>query len=70
MASKEKRFEVVYKEESQLSSEGLRMVMIDWLTGVNYLMWSVGEGAAITPLVDPEGKPLASMIDNFLPLDN
>ena len=57
MAKKEKRFEVVYKEGSQLGLEGVRMILVDLLTGVNYLAVANGCGGyAITPLLDANGR--------------
>lgn len=57
MAKKEKRFEVVYKEGSQLGLEGVRMILVDLLTGVNYLAVENGRGGyAITPLLDSNGN--------------
>lgn len=57
MAKKEKRFEVVYKEGSQLGLEGVRMILVDLLTGVNYLAVANGCGGyAITPLLDSNGN--------------
>lgn len=52
MAKKEERFEVVFVEGSQLKDAGVRQILVDHETGVNYLMWKGG----ITPLLDSEGK--------------
>ena len=57
MSKKEKRFEVVYKEGSQLNLEGVRMIYMDVYTGVNYLVVANGSGGmGITPLLDENGK--------------
>ena len=56
MAKKENRFEVVYKDGTQLSDEGYRQILVDKETGVHYLLWKSGYGAGITPLLDSEGK--------------
>lgn len=56
MEKKEKRFEVVFKDGSQLKDEGYRQIIVDKETGVNYLCWKAGYGAGITPLLDSEGK--------------
>ena len=56
MAKKENRFEVIFKDGSQISDEGYRQILVDKETGVNYLMWKSGYGAGITPLLDSEGK--------------
>ena len=56
MAKKEKRFEVVYKDGSQLADGGYRQILVNKETGVNYLSWKNGYGAGITPLLDSDGK--------------
>ncbi len=56
MAKKENRFEVIYKDGSQLTDEGTRQILVDRETGVNYLAWKAGYGARITPLLDSDGK--------------
>ena len=71
MAKKEERFEVTFRDGSQLKDEGVRQILVDKETGVNYLCWKSGYGAAITPLLDSEGKIIVTkktiqMINNFL----
>ena len=56
MAKKENRFEVIFKDGSQIGDEGYRQILVDKETGVNYLTWKSGYGAGITPLLDSEGK--------------
>ena len=56
MAKKEKRFEVIFKDGSQISEAGMRQIIVDKETGVHYLTWKAGYGAGITPLLDSEGK--------------
>ena len=56
MAKKEERFEVTFRGGSQLKDEGVRQILVDKETVVNYLCWKSGYGAAITPLLDSEGK--------------
>ena len=60
MAKKENRFEVIFKDGSQLSDEGYRQIIVDKETGVNYLAWKAGYGAGITPLLDAEGKVIVT----------
>ena len=55
MAKKEERFEVIFKDGSMLKDEGIRQILVDKETGVNYLCWNYGLGASITPLLDSEG---------------
>ncbi len=60
MAKKEERFEVIFRDGSQLKDEGVRQILVDKETGVNYLCWNSGYGAAITPLLDSEGKVIVT----------
>ena len=64
MAKKEERFEVTFRDGSQLKDEGVRQIFVDKETGVNYLCWKSGYGAAITPLLDSEGKVIVAGIVN------
>ena len=60
MAKKEERFEVTFRDGSWLKDEGIRQILVDKKTGVNYLCWSSGFGASITPLLDSEGKVIVT----------
>ncbi|WP_295156816.1 DUF6440 family protein [uncultured Ruminococcus sp.] len=51
-----KRFKVVFSETSGFVSQ--TSILLDTLTGVNYLWHSEGEGGSITPLLDKDGKPV------------
>ena len=53
---KSERFEVVFKDGSQIKDEGVRQILVDKETGVNYLVWKSGYAGGITPLLDSEGK--------------
>ena len=57
MAKKEERFVKVHSE-----AMGGRMILVDKVTGVNYLFVSVGYGGGLTPLLDREGKPIVTSI--------
>ena len=59
MAKKEKitRFDVVFKQDSELSSPGF-CIVVDKETGVNYIYSYWGETGGLTPLLDKEGKPV------------
>lgn len=63
MAKQENRFEVVYKEGAQLKDDGIRQILVDTETGVNYLVWKSGYGAGITPLLDSEGKVVVTPVE-------
>lgn len=56
MDSNEKRFKVIYKDGTAIKNEGLRQILVDKETGVNYLVWSSGYAGGVTPLLDSEGK--------------
>ena len=60
MAKKGTRFEVIFKDGSQMRDEGYRQILVDKETGVNYLTWKSGYGAGITPLLDSEGKVIVT----------
>ena len=56
MAKKENRFEVIFKDGSEIKEEGARQILVDKETGVHYLLWKSGYGAGITPLLDSTGN--------------
>ena len=60
MAKKEERFEVIFRDGSQLKDEGVRQILVDKETGVNYLCWNSGFGASITPLLDSKVKVIVT----------
>ena len=62
MARNDDRFQVVFKEGFQLKDEGFRQIMVDTQTGVNYLVWKSGYAGGITPLLDPDGKPIVTSL--------
>ena len=55
--SKQNRFEFVYKEDNALM-KGLKAILVDKETGVNYLFVQSGYAGGLTPLLDPDGKPV------------
>ena len=62
MAKKDRRFEVVFWEGNSNKDGGLRQIMVDTETGINYLVWKSGYAGGITPLLDREGKPVISAV--------
>lgn len=56
MTKNKERFEIIYKEGSQLKNAGVRQILVDKETGVNYLVWSTGYTGGITPLLDTNGN--------------
>ncbi len=63
MAKKEDRFKVIYKDGGQLKEDGVRQILVDTETGVNYLVWKSGYAGGITPLLDAEGKVVITSSD-------
>lgn len=59
MEKKDKRFEVLLKESTLT---GVKTVLVDTQTGVNYLWVSSGYAGGLTPLLDRDGKPIVSPI--------
>ena len=60
MSKNENRFKIIYKDGSAVKTEGLRQILVDTETGVNYLVWNSGYAGGITPMFDSEGKVLVT----------
>ncbi len=56
MSKEDNRFEIIHKEGSSATTKGLKQILVDKETGVNYLVWSSGYAGGITPLLDSDGK--------------
>ncbi len=54
------RFEIVYKELGQ----GVTQILVDKMTGVNYLWHANSSGGGLTVLLDKDGKPVVAPIEN------
>ena len=57
--AKEKRFEKVYSQGT-----GSTVILFDKETGVNYLFHSSGYAGGLTVLLDKDGKPIITPIEN------
>ena len=55
---KSDRFQVIFKEGNGLTSMQC-MVLLDTVTGVQYLFTQAGYAGGLCPLIDRDGKPLA-----------
>ena len=55
MAKKEERFIQVYSENF-----GGQVILVDKVTGVNYLFVQSGYAGGLTPLLDRNGNPIVS----------
>ena len=64
MKNKDNRFVIVLKEGNSLKDEGLRQILVDKETGVNYLALKSGYGLGITPMLDKDGKPIVTEIED------
>ena len=58
MAKKEKRFECIYSQEM-----GTVKIYVDKQTGVNYVYVGNGYGGGLTVLLDSEGKPVVTPVE-------
>ncbi len=54
----ESRFDIVYKEDYAFMTKSLKMILVDKVTGVNYLFVQSGYAGGLTPLLDAEGHPV------------
>ena len=61
---RDNRFVIVLKEGNSLKDEGLRQILVDKETGVNYLALKSGYGLGITPMLDKDGKPIVTEIED------
>ena len=56
----EKRFVVIYKQGG-FSNPGVK-ILVDKVTGVNYVWTESGYAGGLTPLLDRDGKPVISTL--------
>ena len=57
MAKKEKRFVTIHSEDF-----ASKMILVDKVTGVNYLFVSSGHAGGLTVLMDRDGRPVISKL--------
>ncbi len=60
MGKEPKRFVWRDREMKGICNEAI--VIVDTLTGVNYLFVTRGNGAGLTPLIDENGKPIVTRV--------
>ena len=60
---KQERFITKLVEGSALSDTGYRLVMVDRETGVNYLYVHAGYSGGLTVMVDADGKPIVTPVE-------
>jgi hypothetical protein len=56
----EKRFVVIYKQGG-FANPGVK-ILVDKVTGVNYVWTESGYAGGLTPLLDRDGKPVISTL--------
>jgi len=59
MAKKEKRFVRTFSESGL---KGSTEIWVDRETGINYLYHSAGYSGGLTPLLNPDGTPVISLV--------
>jgi len=57
---KNERFEKVYSQGKMHEVQ----IWVDKETGVNYMFYHQGYAGGLTPLLDKDGKPVISAVDN------
>ena len=57
------RFVKIYSQENGLTSSQIT-VFVDKVTGVNYLFHCAGYAGGLSPLLDKDGKPVVTLIEN------
>lgn len=60
MAKKEERFTVIHSENF-----GSEMILVDRMTGVNYLFVTRGNAGGLTPLLKPDGTPVVTPVSRY-----
>jgi hypothetical protein len=60
MGKEPKRFVWRDREMKGICNEAI--VIVDTVTGVNYLFVTRGNGAGLTPLIDENGKPIVTRV--------
>ena len=58
--AKDQRFEKIYSQGTLSVTE----IWVDKETGINYLYHASGYSGGLTPLLDREGKPVISSVEN------
>ena len=63
MAKKDERFIKVY---SQGNSFGMQtQILVDKVTGVNYMFTASGYAGGLTPLLKPDGTPVVTPVSRY-----
>ena len=46
-----------------MSEDGVRQILVDMETGVNYLVWKAGYAGGITPLLDSKRNVIVKCVE-------
>lgn len=57
------RFVKIYSQGNGLTSRQI-IIYVDKVTGVNYMFFHDGYAGGLTPLLDSDGKPVVTPIEN------
>ena len=60
---KQERFITKLVEGSALADTGQRLILVDRETGVNYLYVHAGYSGGLTVMVDADGKPIVTPVE-------
>ena len=58
------RFIAKQTEGNSISENGARLILVDKETGVNYLFVHSGYAGGLTVLVDADGKPIVTPVED------
>ena len=61
---KDERFVYIQKEGSELVGNGARILMVDRVTNVTYLIWRSGYAGGITPLLASDGQVVLTPLND------
>ena len=59
------RFIVMYQQGLGFRNNGPCRILVDRVTGVNYLYYTLGNSGGLTPLLDANGKPVVTPVENL-----
>lgn len=63
MTNNNDRFKVVYTQTNNMGANSIKII-VDAVTGVNYIFRSEGYSGGLTPLLDKDGKPVITPMGN------
>ncbi|MBO5797814.1 MAG: xylan 1,4-beta-xylosidase [Clostridia bacterium] len=55
----------MYQQGLGFRNNGPCRILVDRVTGVNYLYYTLGNSGGLTPLLDANGKPVVTPVENL-----